>query len=41
MAVSHSSSVNFCRVGADGLSMKPIVSRISESSVILPLRSGG
>ena len=39
MAASHSSSVNFSGSLAHDLSMKPMVSRISESSVILPVRS--
>ena len=40
MAVSHSSSVNLSGSAPVTLSMNAIVSRISESSVILPLRSG-
>ena len=39
MALSHSSSVKLLGSAPMTLSMKPIVSRISESSVILPLRS--
>ena len=39
MACSHSSSVKSSGSAPTILSMKPMVSRISESSVILPLRS--
>ena len=40
MALSHSSSVNLSGSAPATLSMNPIVSRISESRVIRPLRSG-
>ena len=39
MALAHSSSVKSLGSAPVTLSMKPIVSRISESSVILPVRS--
>ena len=40
IAFCHSASVNFSGFAPTVRSMKPIVSRISVSSVILPLRSG-
>ena len=40
IAFSHSASVNLSGSAPTTLSMNAIVSRISESRVILPLRSG-